>query len=191
MSMLKSYKYRINPTDKQKEQLEKTFGCARYVFNYYLDRKDKLYKEEQKSLSKIDCNNHLNRELKEQYKWLKEVDKFALTNSIYNLDTAYKNFFRKVKQGSNQVGFPKFKSKHSNRFSYTTNFTNNNIEVNFVGNKIKLPKLKWLKAKVHREFDGKIKSATISQNPSEKYFVSILIDTEIIDLPKVDKNIFV
>ena len=104
MSMLKSYKYRINPTDKQKEQLEKTFGCARYVFNYYLDRKDKLYKEEQKSLSKIDCNNHLNRELKEQYSWLKEVDKFALTNSIFNLHTAYNNFFRNVKQGKANVG---------------------------------------------------------------------------------------
>lgn len=187
--MLKSYKYRINPTDKQKEQLEKTFGCARYVYNYYLDRKDKLYKEEQKTLSKIDCNNHLNRDLKEQYKWLKEVDKFALTNSIFNLHTAYNNFFRNVKQGKANVGFPNFKSKHSNHCSYTTNYTNNNIEVGFAENKIKLPKLKWIKAKVHRSFNGVIKSATISKNASGRYYVSILVDTEIEYLPQVDKNI--
>src|SRR5699024_8583190 len=66
---------------------------------------------------------------------------------------------------------------------------NNNIEVDFVENKIKLPKLRWIESKVHREFDGKIKSATVSQNSSGRYFVSILVDTEIKSLPKVDKNI--
>lgn len=187
--MLKAYKYRIYPNDIQKEQLAKTFGCTRFVYNYYLDKKIKLYEDKQESISKIDCNNHLNRELKKELVWLKEVDKFALTNSIYNLDTAYQNFFRRVKQGSDKSGFPKFKSRHSNRFSYTTNFTNNNIEVDFVENRIKLPKLKWIEAKVHREFDGKIKSATISQNPSGRYFVSILVDTEIMDLPKTEKNL--
>ena len=187
--MLKGYKYRIYPNEIQKKQLAKTFGCVRFVYNYYLDKKIKLYEDKQESLSKIDCNNHLNRELKKEFGWLKEVDKFALTNSIYNLDNAYQNFFRRVKQISAKVGFPKFKSKHSNRFKYTTNFTNNNIEVDFVENKIKLPKLKWVKAKVHREFDGKIKSATISKNPSGRYFVSILVDAEVEELAKVDKNI--
>lgn len=187
--MLKAYKYRIYPNDIQKEQLAKTFGCTRFVYNYYLDKKIKLYEDKQESISKIDCNNHLNRELKKELVWLKEVDKFALTNSIYNLDTAYQNFFRRVKQGSDKSGFPKFKSRHSNRFSYTTNFTNNNIEVDFVENRIKLPKLKWIKAKAHRKFDGKIKSAMISQNPSGRYFVSILVDTEIMDLPKTEKNL--
>ena len=125
--MLKSYKYRIYPTDKQKEQLAKTFGCVRFVYNYYLDKKIMIYKDNQETLSKIDCNNHLNRELKQEFIWLKEVDKFALTNSVYNLNTAYENFFRKVKQGNSNPGFPEFKSKHYNSFSYTTNITNNNI----------------------------------------------------------------
>ncbi|WVU11758.1 RNA-guided endonuclease TnpB family protein [Natranaerobius thermophilus JW/NM-WN-LF] len=97
--------------------------------------------------------------------------------------------FRRVNKGNEKAGFPKFKSKHSNKFSYTTNFTNNNIEVDFSENRIKLPKLKWVEAKVHREFDGKIKSATISQNPSGRYFVSILVDVEKKALPRVDKNI--
>lgn len=187
--MLKAYKYRIYPNNIQKEQLAKTFGCTRFVYNYYLDRKIKLYYDKQESISKIDCNNHLNRELKKELAWLKEVDKFALTNSVYNLDTAYQNFFRRARQGSDKAGFLKFKSRHSNRFSYTTNLTNNNIEVDFTENRIKLPKLKWMEAKVHRRFDGKIKSATISQNPSGRYCVSILVDTAIMDLPKVDKNI--
>ncbi len=188
--ILRAYKFRIYPNEIQKEQLAKTFGCARFVYNYYLNKKIKLYKDKQESLSKIDCNNHLNRELKKELIWLKEVDKFALTNSIYNLDASYQNFYRRVKQANNKAGFPKFKSRHSNRFSYTTNFTNNNIEVNFAENKIKLPKLKWIEAKVHRVIDGKIKTATVSQNPSGRYFVSILVDTaETKKLPKTDKNI--
>ena len=187
--LLKAYKYRLYPNKTQKEQLAKTFGCVRFVYNYYLDKKIKQYQDKQESLSKIDCNNHLNRELKKELVWLKEVDKFALTNSIYNLDTAFQNFFRRVKKGNEKTGFPKFKSKHSNKFTYTTNFTNNNIEVNFIENRIKLPKLKWVKAKIHREFDGKIKSATVSRTPSGRYFVSILVDTEITHLPRVDKHI--
>jgi putative transposase len=76
-------------------------------------------------MSKIDCNNHCNKELKNEFVWLKEVDKFALTNAIYNLDNAFQKFFKE------HSGFPKLKSKKSHKYSYTTNFTNNNIEVDF------------------------------------------------------------
>lgn len=171
--MLKAYKYRIYPNDEQIIQLAKTFGSCRFVYNYYLARKIDLYKTEQKSISKYDCNNNCNRELKQKYLWLKEIDKFALTNSIYNLDFAYQNFFKE------HTGFPKFKSKHNHNYSYTTNFTTNNIEVNYNNSKVKLPKLKWVKCKLHRKFDGIIKSVTVSQVSSGKYFVSILVDTEI------------
>ena len=187
--MLRAYKYRIYPNEIQKGQLAKAFGCSRFVYNYYLDKKIKGYENGDKSLSKIDLNNHLNRELKKEIIWLKEVDKFALTNAIYNLDEAYQNFFRRVKNGKGKAGFPKFKSRHSNKFSYKTNFTNNNIEVDYEKNNIKLPKLKWCDAKVHRKFEGKIKSATISQNPSGRYYVSILVDEEIKELPKSSKEI--
>jgi len=176
--MLKSFKFRIYPDEEQKQQIHKTFGCARFVYNYYLNKKIELYKNEGKSLSKIDCNNHLNRELKKEFEWLKDVDKFSLTNSIFNLDSAFQKFYK------DKNGFPKFKSKKNNRQSYTTNITGNNIEVDFENNKIKLPKLKWVKAKVHRMFQGQIKSATISKTLSEKYFVSILVDTNIEPLPK-------
>lgn len=174
--MLKAYKYRIYPNKQQEEQIQKTFGCVRFVYNQTLVyRKDK-YDKLKEFMNKTACNNYVNQVLKKEYEWLKEVDKFALTNSVYHMDNAYQKFFKE------HTGFPKFKSKKNNYKSYTTNFTNNNIEISFDDNKIKLPKLKWVKAKLHREFNGKIKSATISQVPSGKYFVSILVETEHIPL---------
>jgi transposase, IS605 OrfB family, central region len=179
-TVIKGYKYRIYPTKEQEIQINKTLGCCRFVYNQLLAKKIELYKTEQKSLSKTDCNNYCNQVLKkqEEYKWLKEVDKFALTNSIYNLDKAYQNFFREIKKGNKNQGFPKFKSKKDNRQSYTTNFTNDNIKVNFKNNKVQLPKLKWIKCNVHRQFKGKILFATISKTPSGKYFVSFNVEVE-------------
>lgn len=174
--MLKAYKYRIYPNKQQEVQIQKTFGCCRFVYNQTLSYRKERYEQSKENLNKISCNNYVNQVLKKEYEWLKEVDKFALTNAIYNMDNAYQKFFKE------HTGYPKFKSKRSNKKSYTTNFTNGNIEVNFNKNKIKFPKLKWVKAKIHREFTGKIKSATISQIPSGKYFVSILVETEHISL---------
>ena len=167
--MLKAYKYKLYPNGEQRIQIAKTFGCCRFVYNQTLAYRKDIYEQEKKSLSKTDCNNYCNRELKAQYEWLKEVDKFALTNAVYNMDSAYQKFFRE------HAGYPKFKSKRDNRKSYTTNFTNGNIAVDFDENKVKLQKLKWVKAKLHRLFDGGIKSATISQTPSGKYYVSLFL----------------
>ena len=110
------------------------------------------------------------------------MDKFALTNAIYNMDAAYQKFFRE------HAGYPKFKRKHDNHKSYTTNFTNGNIAVDFEENRVKLPKLKNVKAKLHRNFSGQIKSATVSQVPSGKYYVSVLVETEHVELPHINQN---
>ena len=146
--MLKAYKYRIYPNNEQKIQIAKTFGCCRFVYNQTLAYRKEVYEKEKKSVSKTDCNNYCNRQLKKEYEWLKEVDKFALTNAIYNMDAAYQKFFKE------HAGYPKFKSKHDNHKSYTTNFTNGNIAVDFEENRVKLPKLKNVKAKLHRNFSG-------------------------------------
>lgn len=183
-NVIKGYKYRIYPNQEQEVQINKTFGCCRFIYNHFLVMRIELYKTEQKSLSKTDCNNHCNRVVKKEYSWLKEVDKFALTNSIYDLDAAYQNFFREIKRGDNNQGFPKFKSKRNNNKSYKTNFTNNNIELDFTNNQIKLPKLGWVKCKLHREVTGKILSATINQVPSGKYFVSLNVECEHKELPE-------
>ena len=173
--MLKAYKYRIYPNMQQEELIQKTFGCCRFVYNQTLVYRKDLYEKEKKSMSKFDCNNYCNRVLKKEYEWLKEVDKWALTNSIYNMDNAYQKFFKE------HTGYPKFKNKKDNKKSYKTNCTYNSkptIEVSFENNKIKLPKLKWVKSKIHHKFEGKIKSAIISQVPSGKYFVSVFVETE-------------
>ena len=180
--MLKAYKYRIYPNSEQRIQIAKTFGCCRFVYNQTLVYRKEIYEKEKKSVSKTDCNNYCNRQLKKEYEWLKEVDKFALTNAIYNMDAAYRKFFKE------HAGYPKFKSKHDNRKSYTTNFTNSNITVDFECNRVKLPKLKDVKAKLHRNFSGQIKSATVSQVPSGKYYVSILVETEHMELPHTNQN---
>ncbi len=181
--MLKAYKYRIYPNNEQKIQIAKTFGCCRFVYNQTLAYRKETYGKEKKSTSKTDCNNYCNRELKKIYGWLKEVDKFALTNAIYNMDSACQKFFKE------HAGYPKFKSKHDSHKSYTTNFTNGNIAADFENNRIKLPKLKEVKVKLHRCFGGRIRSATISQVPSGKYYVSVLVETEHEKLPDTKQNI--
>ena len=179
---LRAYKYRIYPNKEQQIQLAKTFGSCRFIYNTYLGKKIELYKNESKFMSYNQCSSDMTK-LKNEFVWLKEIDKFALQNSLRNLDLAYQKFFKE------HTGFPKFKSKREHYYSYTTNFTNNNISVDFSCNAIKLPKLKWVKAKLHREFLGKIKSATVSLTPSGKYFVSVLVEENIQQLPKTDKKI--
>ena len=181
--MLKAYKYRIYPNKEQEKQIAKTFGCSRFVYNQTLSYRKEKYEKEKISVSKIDCNNYCNRELKKKYEWLKEVDKFALTNAIYNMDTAYQKFFN---EGG---GYPKFKSKHNNYKSYTTNYTNGNIKVDYEKGRIQLPKLQKVKIKLHRKFKGQIKSVTVSQEASGKYYLSILVETEHQELAHTNKEI--
>ena len=181
--MLKAYKFRIYPNKEQKVQIAKTFGCCRFVYNKTLAYRKEMYEKEKKSVSKTDCNNYCNRELKNDHEWLKEVDKFALTNAIYNMDAAYQKFFKE------HAGYPKFKSKHDNHKSYTTNFTNGNIAVDFKTGRVKLPKLKEVRTKLHRNFSGQIKSATVSQVPSGEYYVSILVETEHEEIQHTKQNI--
>ena len=180
--MLKTYKYRIYPNKEQRIYFAKTFGCVRFVYNQMLADRIKSY-EENKDLEVKTMKYPTPAQYKKEFEWLKEVDSLALANAQMNLDKAYKNFFR-----DKSVGFPKFKSKKNNYKSYTTNNLKGTIHIE--NSHIKLPKLKsMVKIKQHREFDGLIKSCTISQVPSGKYFVSILVDTEINQLPKVDKKV--
>ena len=175
--MLKAYKYRIYPNSEQKEYFAKTFGCSRFIYNKMLADKIEHYKETGEILKNTPA------QYKKEFEWLKEVDSLALANAQQNLEKAYKNFFR-----DKSVGFPKFKSKKTNYYSYTTNNQKGTIYIE--NNHVKIPKLKtMIKIKYHREFTGIIKSCTISKTPSNKYYISILVDTENKVLPKIDKKI--
>ena len=168
--MEKAFKYKIYPNKEQEILIQKTFGCARFVYNQYLAKRIELYKKDKSTMNYNACSNDLKR-LKQEYEWLKEVDSVSIQSSLKDLDIAYQNFFRRVKQGNTKAGFPKFKSKKDNKKSYKTKCTNNNIQV--LDKQIKLPKLGLVKCKVSKQIQGRILSATISQNPSGKYFVSV------------------
>ena len=185
--MLKAYKYRIYPNKEQKNIINKTIGSCRFVFNYYLELRINEYKDNNKSLSYNDNANNW-KEWKKGYEWLKEVDSISLQQTLKDLDQAYKNFFKRIKNGTG-VGFPKFKSKKNNKQSYRTQYTNGNISIDFENNKIKLPKLKEVKFANSRQFNGKIKNATISKTNTNKYFVSILVDVENIKLKPSNNNV--
>ena len=177
--MEKAYKYRIYPNKKQRELIQKTFGCCRFVYNHYLAKRIELYKKNKTSLSYNSCANNL-KELKQAYEWLKEVDSVSLQSSLKDLDMAYQNFFREVKKGNANQGFPKFKSKKNNHKSYKTKFTNGNIQV--LDKKIKLPKLGYVKCKTSIEPQGRILNVTISQEPSGRYYVSVCCTD--VEIPK-------
>ncbi|MBD2603997.1 IS200/IS605 family element transposase accessory protein TnpB [Scytonema hofmannii FACHB-248] len=196
--MQKAFKVTLIPTHNQEVLINKTIGCARYVYNRFLALRQELYATEQKTLNYNACSQQLTL-LKKEIEWLKEVDKFALQNSLKNLETAYKNFFADLKKSKNKkdVGFPKFKKKHGCKQSYKTNLTNGNIQL--IENRLKLPKLGWVRfhkshseaVASHRASDitGKLVNVTISRTTSGKYIASILCETKIEKHPQVTKNI--
>ena len=165
--MNKAYKFRIYPNAEQQIILTKTFGCVRFIYNQMLSDKINHYEETKQKL------NNTPAQYKSKFPWLKEVDSLALANAQMNLQTAYNSFFRNPK-----IGFPKFKSKKSNRRSYTTNCVNGNISID--NGFLKLPKVGLVKLKQHRLIlsNYKLKSVTISQTPSGKYYASVLFEYE-------------
>ena len=165
--MNKAYKFRIYPNAEQQIILTKTFGCVRFIYNQMLSDKINYYEETKQKL------NNTPAQYKSKFPWLKEVDSLALANAQMNLQTAYNSFFRNTK-----IGFPKFKSKKSNRRSYTTNCVNGNISID--NGFLKLPKVGLVKLKQHRLIlsNYKLKSVTISQTPSGKYYASVLFEYE-------------
>ncbi|GAM13706.1 RNA-guided endonuclease TnpB family protein [Mesobacillus selenatarsenatis] len=168
----KAYKFRMYPTDEQAIFIRRTFGCVRFVYNKMLaERKEtyELLKEDKEALKQV--KHPTPAKYKKEYEWLKEVDSLALANAQLNLDKTYKAFFK------GNAKFPKYKSKRHKQ-SYTTNVVNGNIQL--LDGHIKLPKLKMVKIRQHREIPAKykIKSCTVSTTSSGKYYISILTEYE-------------
>lgn len=177
----KAYKYRIYPNKKQKEIIAKTFGCCRFIYNQYLAKRIETYKKDKRTLTYFQCANDMTK-LKSELKWLKEVDSTALQSSLKDLDCAYQNLFKK------HTGYPKFKSKKTHRFSYKSKCVNRNIQ--YCGKHIKLPKLGLIKTKNKLIPEGRILNATVSQEPSGKYYVSLCCtDVEIKPIEKTGISI--
>lgn len=182
----KAFKVRLYPTAAQAELINRTLGCARFVYNHFLARRIDTYRNDGKGMTYAQTDKALTLlKQQEETSWLSEVDKFALQQSLRDLERAYKNFFRTAKQSKGKkAGFPKFKKKRSNE-SYRTQFTNNNIQIG--EGELKLPKLGWIKTKGNQDIQGKILNVTVRCVHEGFYEASILVETEIPYLPAAPK----
>jgi putative transposase len=169
--MLKGYKYRIYPKPRQAELLEKHFGCVRFIYNWALDMKNRSYAQTGRSPGVYQLANEIPK-MKMDLPWLAEVNSQSLQRSLLNLDNAFTNFFRKIREHDRDPGYPTFKRKRG-RLSFQCP---QHVKVDFDGNCISIPKIPKIKTVFSRRFMGKIKTVTISKNPSGKYFVSILVE---------------
>ena len=182
MKIHKAYKFRLYPNKEQAILINKTIGCSRFIYNHFLNQWNETYKETGKGLSYGKCSAQLpSLKKQEETEWLKEVDSIALQSSLRNLSDSFDRFFKK------QNKYPRFKSKNNPLQSYTTKETNGNISVE--GNKLKLPKLGLVLFAKSREVEGRILNATIRRNPTGKYFVSLLVETEVEPIEKIDSSV--
>jgi len=165
--MMKAFKYRIFPTELQKNQLQRYFGVSRLVYNLGLETKTEAYTQRKKSISKYDLIKQLP-DLKKEFDFIKECPSQSLQTVLMNLDTAYQNFFK----GKGQ--FPKFK----NRYSKQSLAFPQGYKISFEDNVIELPKLKYVSVDFHREFKGTPKTVTLSKDVTNKYYISVLVDTD-------------
>lgn len=170
--MVRVYRYRLYPNKEQQEFFAKTFGCVRFIHNKILEDKIAYYKETGKMLNVYPA------QYKEEYPFLKEVDSRALSVAERNLNQAFQNFFKRP-----DIGFPRFKSKHEHRHAYTTRGA-----VRIEGDCLRLPKVGNVRIVLHRECKGEISSATIVQECSGRYYVSLLVHCdEMKKLAEVDR----
>ena len=173
--IMKGYVFRLYPNNNQKELIEKSFGCYRYMYNYFLER-NKTYINAYESIKEIPI-------LKETNKWLEEVDSCLLRCSIFNLEDSFKRYSKGLSE------YPKYKSKYKSRQSYrTNNITNvykgkiyNSIKLDLEKGIIILPKLKEIKIRGYRniqEIKGRVINATVYKEAG-KYYVSLCIEEEL------------
>ena len=165
--IVRAYKFRLYPNPAQTSLLEQHFGCARFVFNWGLEQKSKAYSQRQEKLSCLALMNRLP-ELKAELPWLSEVNAQSLQMALRNLDIAFTNFFKK------NADYPTFKSRKGRQSFQCPQ----SCSVDFEKGVLHLPKVKGIRTKFHRQFDGKIKTVTISRTPTGKYFVSLLVEQE-------------
>ena len=168
--MLKAYKFRLYPNKEQEKIIVQTLGSCRFVYNHCLALKNEMYKNGKQKFNYVDMSKHIT-DLKkyEEYAWLRIGEATALQQSLRDLDQAFQRFFKK------QAKYPRFHSKHKKN-SYRTINQNNKVRID--NGKLRLPKLGLVRFSQSRFFEGKIKNATVSKTPSNKYFVSLLVEEQ-------------
>jgi putative transposase len=161
MTDYQSFKFRIYPNKAQEIFLAREFGATRFLYNFFLERRQDNFKNKKKSSYNDDCAYLTKIKKQERFDWLRQSNSQSLQASLKNLDTSYKNFFKK------QNRFPRFHSKSGNQCVKVPQF------FKIVNNYLFLPKMKKpIKMKVHRKFSGEPSCVFISKNPSGQFFAS-------------------
>jgi putative transposase len=185
MKIQKAYKVGLNPSNKQRTLLEKSAGVARFAYNWGLNERIEFYKSEKKSLTAIDQHKILCSKKKTEFSWMYEVSKMAPQEALRDLDTAFKNFFRGLKQGK-KVSFPKFKSKHKDKNSFRISekfyVTNSTVHIPKIG-KVRLKEKGYIPTK-----DIKNNSITISKE-SDRWYISVQVEQDIPELTNQIKSV--
>ncbi len=183
----RAFKFRIYPTLEQKQKFSEFFGAKRWIYNHFLHENKTRFLNKEKHLSNYDINNIIT-ELKKEpdTNWLRNIDDWCLKHASEDLSNAYQQFFNslKGKRKGPKIDAPRFKSK-DNRQSYRTR----NVKVDLENNTITLPKIKGIKCVFHRNFEGSIKSSTVTKTPSNKYFVSLLVEETTKLLPATHQEV--
>lgn len=164
--MLKAYTYRLYPTPSQTQLLRQSFGSCRWVYNWALAKKIEHYQAQGKTLHCFALMKLLP-ELKQEFDWLKAVPSQSLQQELSHLDAAFTAFFNKT------GGFPKFKAKHRSKKSFSCP---QGCTADFETGTLSIPKVKGIKTAFSRTFAGKIKTVTVSQSKSGRYFAAVLVD---------------
>jgi len=165
----KAFKYRIYPNQEQEQSIAQHLGCVRYVYNKALEAKVKHYETTGKSLSCFDLTTGLLKQEKAEHDWLKQPYSQCLQMALRNLDNAFTRFFKQKK------GFPRFKAKHQPKQS--VQFPQH-VKIDFDNGKVYLPKIGWVKTKFSRQFEGKVKTTTLSRSSTGRYYISILVELD-------------
>ncbi|NVM30583.1 MAG: IS200/IS605 family element transposase accessory protein TnpB [Candidatus Helarchaeota archaeon] len=178
MKINKGIKVRIYPNKRQQEILNKTFGCCRFLHNKMLEERQTVYNKLKEDKDQLHTHRYkTEKQYKQEFLFLSEVDSKALQSETRNLLQAFQNFFRGIHKGK-KIGYPKFKSK-KNKQTYTTYNINNNIRIDQKAKRIKLPKVGWVKYRDDRNVVHPIKHVTVSRTRTNKYFVAIIIEVDI------------
>jgi putative transposase len=169
--ILKTYSFPLYPNDTQEQKLRRSFGTARYIYNYGLEVKKEVYEKCKKSVSYIELARILTF-IRETLDWMRECSSVIQQQSLRHLDAAYQNFYRGLKQGD-KPGFPEFKSKHGRQaISYPVN-----VKVDFDSRKIHIPKIGELSYRNNRDFSGEIRTTTVVRSTTGKYYAQVLVQT--------------
>lgn len=178
MKVKKGYKFRVYPTEEQIRILEINFDASRFVYNHFLALRKEAYEERKETVNFYSCSNILT-EIKDSndYNWLNSADSHGLQQSLRDLDSAFKNFFRRVKNSEPPYGFPKFRTKDGRQRYRTVNAHGTSIRIE--NEKVRIPTVGFIKSRGIQKFRGRILNAAIEKTNTGKYFCSLCVEEEL------------